>query len=101
MNEPSNFVDGSEDGCTNNLLDQPPFVPRKSSFFENTRTKNYELLLKMYLEIHSVQKHYVHLLNMHFLPIIICTICTVILKQKRRICKYSIIDYEKMNFYTF
>ena len=27
MNEPSNFVDGSITGCTNNSLDNPPFVP--------------------------------------------------------------------------
>ncbi|CAF4343495.1 unnamed protein product [Rotaria socialis] len=27
MNEPSSFVDGSIDGCTDNSLDNPPFVP--------------------------------------------------------------------------
>ncbi|CAM2722657.1 unnamed protein product [Rotaria socialis] len=27
MNEPSNLIDGSYDGCTNNSLDKPPFVP--------------------------------------------------------------------------
>ncbi len=28
MNEPSNFVDGSIDGCTSGPLDNPPFTPR-------------------------------------------------------------------------
>lgn len=30
MNEPSNFVEGSTDGCTDNKLDNPPFTPRMS-----------------------------------------------------------------------
>jgi hypothetical protein len=43
MNEPSNFVEGSQDGCTDNSLDNPPFVPRKS--FLKDRTKyNYQIL---------------------------------------------------------
>ena len=29
MNEPSNFVAGSINGCPNNTLNNPPFVPRK------------------------------------------------------------------------
>ena len=28
MNEPSIFVDGSNNGCTTNNLDNPPFTPR-------------------------------------------------------------------------
>ncbi|XP_064891214.1 lysosomal alpha-glucosidase isoform X2 [Columba livia] len=27
MNEPSNFVEGSQDGCPNSSLEQPPYVP--------------------------------------------------------------------------
>ncbi|CAF3693223.1 unnamed protein product, partial [Rotaria sordida] len=27
MNEPSSFIDGSTDGCTDNTFDNPPFVP--------------------------------------------------------------------------
>ena len=27
MNEPSNFVEGSFNGCTNNTLDEPPYLP--------------------------------------------------------------------------
>ena len=29
MNEPSNFVEGSLNGCTQNSLDEPPYVPSK------------------------------------------------------------------------
>ncbi len=28
MDEPSSFVDGSTDGCTDNTLDNPPYTPR-------------------------------------------------------------------------
>ena len=33
MNEPSNFVNGSMEGCPNNTLEDPPFVPLGSYTF--------------------------------------------------------------------
>ena len=38
MNEPSSFVDGSSDGCTDNSFDNPPYTPRMyySNFIEKT-----------------------------------------------------------------
>ena len=40
MNEPSNFVDGSTTGCTNNSLDYPPFIPSNRKI----RLKNFNLI---------------------------------------------------------
>jgi len=31
MNEPSNFVDGSEQGCYNQQFDYPPYLPGMNS----------------------------------------------------------------------
>ncbi|XP_069784428.1 lysosomal alpha-glucosidase [Narcine bancroftii] len=38
MNEPSNFVDGSESGCPSNELENPPFVPGVLGGHLNSRT---------------------------------------------------------------
>lgn len=34
MNEPSNFVEGSQDGCPNSSLEQPPYVPGMGSGYQ-------------------------------------------------------------------
>lgn len=41
MNEPSNFVDGSEKGCTNDSYDEPPYIPSNFTFFLLQLHENY------------------------------------------------------------
>lgn len=36
MNEPSNFVDGSVEGCRNEILNKPPYIPCMISFLLKT-----------------------------------------------------------------
>ncbi|XP_077172990.1 lysosomal alpha-glucosidase-like [Paroedura picta] len=38
MNEPSNFVDGSQEGCSQGELDSPPYVPAVVGLSLNTQT---------------------------------------------------------------
>jgi hypothetical protein len=48
MNEPSNFVDGSDNGCTSSILDNPPFTPRMrfsfTSLFKHTSLMSIDVL---------------------------------------------------------
>lgn len=85
-NEPLSVVDGSVDGCTNNSLDKPPFVPR--NFFVVHPMNNYALVFKTSSAMHSMHSPYAHLHNRHFPGNIIYTICSVISKRKRAICDY-------------
>ncbi|XP_071081834.1 LOW QUALITY PROTEIN: lysosomal alpha-glucosidase-like [Haliotis cracherodii] len=57
MNEPSNFVDGSISGCTNNSLDNPPFIPPVidgSSLFSRTLCPSAQHHISSHYNVHSM-----------------------------------------------
>ncbi|CAF4749314.1 unnamed protein product [Rotaria socialis] len=56
MNEPSNFIDGSQDGCTNNSLDKPPFVPNVvgSSLSAKTLCPSAQHALSFHYNLHNM-----------------------------------------------
>ncbi|ESO09715.1 hypothetical protein HELRODRAFT_119637, partial [Helobdella robusta] len=58
MNEPSNSVDGSTTGCTNNKLDRPPYVPDTAG---NGKLE-YKTLCSSALQFHS---HHYNLHNLY------------------------------------
>ncbi|NXJ94960.1 LYAG glucosidase, partial [Corythaixoides concolor] len=56
MNEPSNFVEGSQDGCPNNSLEQPPYVPGVfgGRLRAGTICASSEQLLSSHYNLHSL-----------------------------------------------
>ncbi|CAF1091567.1 unnamed protein product [Adineta steineri] len=60
MNEPSNFVDGSQDGCTNNSLDNPPFIPHVlgDSLSAKTLCPSAEHALSSHYNLHNMYGYF-------------------------------------------
>ncbi|UJR17013.1 hypothetical protein I4U23_003911 [Adineta vaga] len=60
MNEPSNFVDGSHDGCTNNSLDHPPFVPHVlgGSLYTKTVCPSAQHKLSSHYNLHNMYGYF-------------------------------------------
>ncbi|CAF3499233.1 unnamed protein product [Rotaria sp. Silwood1] len=60
MNEPSNFLDGSSDGCTDNKLDNPPFVPDVlgGSLSSKTLCPSAQQYLSSHYNIHNMFGYY-------------------------------------------
>lgn len=54
MNEPSNMIDGSLDGCPNNMLENPPYVPGVDGGKLNYKT------ICMSAKHHDVQHYALH-----------------------------------------
>lgn len=56
MNEPSNFFDGSTDGCTDNSLDNPPFTPNVLGGQLNSQTicPSAEQYLSSHYNLHNM-----------------------------------------------
>ncbi|CAF5157771.1 unnamed protein product, partial [Rotaria magnacalcarata] len=56
MNEPSNFVDGSMDGCTSNNLDNPPFVPNVlgGTLYSKTLCPSAQQYLSSHYNLHNM-----------------------------------------------
>jgi lysosomal alpha-glucosidase len=56
MNEPSSFLDGSTDGCTNSPLDNPPFTPNVLGGNLNSKTlcPSAQQYLSSHYDLHSM-----------------------------------------------
>ena len=60
MNEPSNFVDGSLNGCTNNSLDNPPYTPGiiGDSLMSKTICPSAKQSLSTHYNLHNMYGYY-------------------------------------------
>ncbi|CAF1050538.1 unnamed protein product [Adineta steineri] len=60
MNEPSSFVDGSQDGCTDNSLDNPPFTPHVhgDALSAKTLCPSAQQLLSSHYNLHSMYGYF-------------------------------------------
>jgi lysosomal alpha-glucosidase len=60
MNEPSNFVDGSSKGCTDNSLDEPPYIPKVlgGQLYKSTICPSSEQYFGNHYNLHNMYGHF-------------------------------------------
>ncbi|CAF3695883.1 unnamed protein product [Adineta steineri] len=60
MNEPSSFVDGSQDGCTDSSLDNPPYTPHVhgDALSAKTLCPSAQQLLSSHYNLHSMYGYF-------------------------------------------
>ena len=60
MNEPSNFVDGSLVGCTNNTLDEPPYIPKilGGQLYSSSICPSSQQYLSTHYNLHNMYGHF-------------------------------------------
>ncbi|CAF0818858.1 unnamed protein product [Brachionus calyciflorus] len=69
MNEPSNFVDGSINGCLGDRYDEPPYVPRVLGGALNSRTvcASSQQYLSSHYNLHNMYGHFEAIATYHAL----------------------------------